>query len=75
MRLVNKALLMLPSFVAGGAERVLIIIANAMAERSIETTIVVFDKDSEFYKLANNIKLVRLDMPEIKKGTVPLLSL
>ena len=68
MRLVNKALLMLPSFVAGGAERVLIIIANAMAERSIETTIVVFDKDSEFYKLANNIKLVRLDMPEIKKG-------
>lgn len=68
MRQINKALLMLPSFVAGGAERVLVIIANSLAERNIETTIVVYDTDSEFYKLADNIKLVRLNMPEVKRG-------
>ena len=68
MKQINRVLFMIPSFVAGGAERVLVIIANALVEKRIETIIMVYDMDSEFYKLAENIKLVRLNMPEVKRG-------
>lgn len=59
---------MIPSFVAGGAERVLIIIANELAKRMVDTSIIVFDMESYFYEIDKRIRLIRLNMPEIKVG-------
>lgn len=44
-----------PSNIAGGAERVLSILANAFSDRGIETYFICFDEDSKFYNLNSNI--------------------
>ena len=68
MKQINRVLLLLPAFAAGGAERVLVILANSLANRGIKTTILVFDKDSSFFEVDEKVQLIRLNNPEIKKG-------
>ena len=68
MKSLNKAFFLIPSFVSGGAERVLVIIANEFAKRGIQTSIIVFDRDSFFYKIHDAVRVIRMDMPEVKRG-------
>lgn len=46
-----KVVFLTPSNVAGGAERVLTSLANQFAKSEVDTYLVQFDKDSDFYSL------------------------
>ena len=57
---MKKIMILLPANVAGGAERVLVSLANAFAEKGIKVYFLTFDSNSNFYHLNDNVNLIRL---------------
>lgn len=57
----KKIVFLLPSNVAGGAERVMISLANYMAKGSDNVTIIFLNSESNFYSINNRINQVYLD--------------
>lgn len=55
-----KVVLLAPSNVAGGAERVLTSLANQFATKEIETWFIQFDVDSQFYSLDKSVHKIAL---------------
>jgi len=64
-----KICLLIPSLVAGGAERVMTRMANHWAENSYEIHIITLDYpgSSPFYDLSPKIKLIQLGVPRQQK--------
>lgn len=56
----KKIFFLLPSNVAGGAERVMISLANEMAKFN-DISIIFLDSDSEFYEISESIKKIHLN--------------
>lgn len=57
-----KILFVISSLSSGGAERTLSLIANKLAENGYEIHILTLCKSELFYEIANNIKLINLDL-------------
>ena len=57
---MKKIMILLPANVAGGAERVLVSLANAFAEKGIKVYFLTFDSSSNFYRLNDEVNLIRL---------------
>lgn len=65
--MVSKIMFLLPSNVAGGAERVMISLANEFAEIGIEVYLIIFDRDSVFYPV-HKAKEIHLGFDAMKSG-------
>ena len=58
---MTKIVFIISSLGSGGAERVLTLLANQLSRKN-EVFIVTFSNEKPFYKIANNIKLVQLNL-------------
>ena len=64
---MTKIVFIISSLGSGGAERVLTLLANQLSRKN-EVFIVTFSNEKPFYKIANNIKLVQLNLLKESKN-------
>ena len=70
----DKVCLLISSLAGGGAEGVCVNIANGLAERGADVTLVVLNLDNADYLsiLSDDVKLVSLDVRQARHALVPL---
>lgn len=70
-----KITLVLPNLGGGGAERVTVSLANAIAARGIETTFVVGQAEGPYLKdVSDKVRLLDLQVPQIRKAVPGLVK-
>lgn len=57
-----KVVFLIPNNVAGGAERVIISLANEFAKKDIDSSLITFDSTSNFYSINEKVNYVRLNV-------------
>ena len=66
----RKIVFVVGYFAAGGAERVISILANAFADKGYSVSLVYFKKKDDFYALDNSINKYYLDIPTNSKNFI-----
>ena len=72
---MSKILFIIPALNAGGAERVMVTLANEWSKKGNDITIVIFHKTGCFYELSDNVKLVEMGLSLPTKGITRVLSI
>lgn len=68
-----KIILVVPSLVGGGAERVTVMTANAMAERGHDVVLVTALSGNDLkHLIANNVRYIGLNRPSLRSAIIPL---
>ena len=62
-----KATLVISALTAGGAERIIISLANHWVENGGEVTLVTFDAAPPYYPVDDRVELRQLDLPSVSK--------
>ena len=57
----NKLIFISPKNTSGGAERVMVTIANQFSKKLYDVIFVTFDSSSNFYPVDKNVKIERLN--------------
>lgn len=65
---MSKIVLVIPTLMQGGAERVISILANEWAKKGHEVTLVLLVKSSKFYELDQRVNCVQFDL-DVTHGT------
>ncbi|MBW4512539.1 MAG: glycosyltransferase family 4 protein [Scytonematopsis contorta HA4267-MV1] len=70
-----KVTFVVPSLTGGGAERALVLVAKALANRGYQVTVITqSDKESDFYDLSNEVKRLALDVMTFSKNFLDAVS-
>lgn len=73
--MIKKVLMVIPTNTAGGAERVLVQLADKFVEKNIEVMFVNFDSTSNFYSINKKVKYIKLNLPfKAKKKLIKILE-
>ena len=62
---MKKILLLIPALNAGGAERVIVNLANSWSKNN-DVTIMVFNNGNCFYQLSNKVKVIKMNIAPLK---------
>ena len=71
---MKKILLLIPALNAGGAERVMVTLANEWS-KYYDVTIMVFNDGSSFYKLSQKVCIKAMNIMPARAGIIRLLSI